>query len=486
MLKAQVLEDQPGKPLEAHTEAFQALSREAGSNLTFHQVSVPWAWWKNFQGLDGTDFGAKRGRNFLGIRSRVGERVLLTAEAGGKLVGAAPLAITEASLKGGVSVRLIGFSADSVVLFYHDLLARSEGREEIVKAMLDALCEYADARGLLIFLGHIPEDSQNLPALAAYVEAKRGQGWEGGIAVNRYRGGIFPWTLSPLDKALEALEAGLGEDAANEANEASAGIRAETAALREKLGKQGPTLLNFRATGIALERELETLLAKCGTAGGIPALCEAARAAIRPGVIKYPYLTLPATAEEYQAGLSSSRRYYFRRYLGKFEKAGGSLEEVDPAKLSERDVEDYLSLHRDRWGGDSVAVNDTTLDFHRELAREGARLGVFRLFFARLGERRIAAHACFDVGDRREYFFSGRDPELEELRAGKLLVHHTVMDAASKGFRTYDFGYGGDEYKSEFTKTYRSARSLFLARAGRMPDLAALFPKYEYLVLDGN
>jgi len=471
MIKAQVLEDTSEGRIDARTEEVLALAYEAGSNLSFHQVPFPWAWWKHFQGLDGVDFGARRGRNFLGLRSRVAERVLLIAEDGNKLMGAAPMAITEASIKGGGSVKLIGFSADSVVVFYQDLLVHPSRREEIVKAMLDALSEYAEARGLLIFLGHIPEDSPNIAALTANVNGKTAQGWQGGMAVNRFRGGIYPWTLSRLDKALEALEAGLGN-----AEE----TRAEVGALREKLGKQGPTLLNFRATGIALERELETLLQKCPIGPELTALCGAARAAIEPGVIRYPYLTLPPTVEEYLAGLSSSRRYYFRRYQGKFEKAGGTIEELPPEKLTERDVEDYLALHRDRWGGDSVAVNDTTLDFHRDIAR----LGVFRLFFARLGDRRIAAHACFDVGDRREYFFSGRDPELEELRAGKLLVHHTVIDAISKGFRTYDFGYGGDEYKSEFTKTFRTARSFFLARPGCMPDLGALFPKYEYLTLD--
>jgi CelD/BcsL family acetyltransferase involved in cellulose biosynthesis len=111
-------------------------------------------------------------------------------------------------------------------------------------------------------------------------------------------------------------------------------------------------------------------------------------------------------------------------------------------------------------------------------------LGIFQLFFAKLEGRRIAAHACFDIGNRREYFFSGRTPELEELRAGKLLVMHTVQDAIAKGFKYYDFGYGGDEYKSEFTRTHRLARSLFLAKDESLLDLEKLFPKYEYMVLE--
>jgi hypothetical protein len=466
-----------GAEADAWTEKALALAKEAGSNLTFHQLPVPWAWWRHFQGLDGTDFGAKRGRNFLGARSRVEDRLLLVAEDGDALVGCAPLAVFNVTLKTGTPpVRLLGFSADSVTLFYQDLLAAPGQREAAVEAMVDALCRYADEHGVVVFLGHIPEDSPNLPALARAVETRVAQGWAGGIAVNRFRGGVYPWTLPPLGSALGALETALEGDA-----DAKAGVRT----LIEKLEKQGPSLLNFRATGVALERDLQALLEKHAGDPGLAEACEAARAAVTPGVIKYPYLRLPGSVEEYQASLSSSRRYYFRRYLGKFEKAGGSIEEVAPERLSERDVEDYLALHRERWGGDSVAVNDSTVDFHRDIAREGARLGVFRLFFARLGERRIAAHACFDVGDRREYFFSGRDPELEELRAGKLLVFHTVLDAVAKGFKTYDFGYGGDEYKSEFTKTFRTARSAFLGRPGAFPDLRALFPKYEYLVLDG-
>jgi CelD/BcsL family acetyltransferase involved in cellulose biosynthesis len=129
-------------------------------------------------------------------------------------------------------------------------------------------------------------------------------------------------------------------------------------------------------------------------------------------------------------------------------------------------------------------VNDGTLAFHRELSMRMAKAGVFRLFFATVNGRRLAAHACFDVGGRREYFFSGRSPEAETLRAGKLMVFHTVVDAVEKGFATYDFGYGGDEYKADFTKTHRRVKSLFLARKGELLDLEGLFTKYEQMVLE--
>ena len=154
--------------------------------------------------------------------------------------------------------------------------------------------------------------------------------------------------------------------------------------------------------------------------------------------------------------------------------------------MRDEDVQEYLHLHHLRWGRDSVAVNALTHDFHKCLARTLATAAQFTLFFARLQGRRIAAHACIDVGDRREYYFSGRDLEQNKLPVGKVLCYHTIVDAIETGLRFYDFGYGGDEYKSIFTKTNRTVRCLLVAQAGAAPDLDALFPKYEYMAREVN
>lgn len=61
---------------------------------------------------------------------------------------------------------------------------------------------------------------------------------------------------------------------------------------------------------------------------------------------------------------------------------------------------------------------------------------------------------------------------------------YSIIDAIEKGFRIYDFGYSGDEYKFDFTKEYRTLRSFFLTKDSSLPDLDKLFPMYERIVIE--
>jgi hypothetical protein len=344
----------------------------------------------------------------------------------------------------------------------------------LAPALLHALADYCAAHAMALFLGYIRDDSPNLPGLQAALSERLRAGWWGGVTESRFRGGVYPWTIHKLGKALGQLREALPGEPSEQA---------ALAALEAKLPTAGPALLGFQATRLAYEAEVQRLIARYGDAPESRPAVEAMRAAIAGDVIRYPYLALPAQGTDYLATLSSSKRYYFRRYGKKFAELGGEFECAAPESLSPGDVETYLDLHQQRWGSDSVAFNALTLPFHREVAMAGAQAGIFRLFFAKHNGRRVAAHACFDVRGRREYFFSGRDPGSEELRAGKLLIMHTIEDAVGRGFPVYDFGYGGDDYKAEFTPTFKRVKNLFLSPPGTSLDLEAVFPRFEHMRL---
>jgi hypothetical protein len=474
MLHTRIVEDMEG--IRGFIAPARELAEAAESTLPFHQLEIPIAWWTHFHGTDGKDFGSKRGRNFHGTKTVLQKPVFAAAEEDGRLLGLAPMVLSQVSLRGSKEpMSLLSFSADSVIVFFQDLLTHPEKRQAVVDALVETLAAYAEANDALLFLGHIPEDSANVPCLDKAWAALKGRGWHGGVAINRFRGGVYPWTIPKLVSGLERLRKTLGD------------ADADTPALDEmllRLEKQGPTLLNFNATRVALEKAVLDLLAHLQNREATREAGAAMAAAIAEDFISYPYLPLAGNREDYFEALSSSKRYYFRRYRRKFEELGGAFENLAPGQITAADIEDYLQLHLLRWGNDSVAVNTHTLPFHREICLQAARNGTFRLFFARHGGKRIAAHVCFDIGKRREYFFSGRDPAEEELRAGKLMVMETILDAHDKGMRIYDFGYGGDEYKADFTRIARRVRSYFLARRESLLDLENLFPKYEYMKLE--
>jgi len=454
-------------------ESLQRLAVASGSTFLFNRPAIPLLWFKHFHGKDGAEFGTKRGRNFYGVRTRLEEIVFAVADGPSGPCGMAAMVASEVTLKANTPpLKLLSFCADSVILFYQDVVALPEGRDATVTALATTLADLAEKEDRLLFFGHIPEDSPNLPALRAFAETRLAKGWQGGLADNRFRGGVYPWTAYKISASLESVAKGLPEGDSQ---------RAKLEALAAKLEAQGPNLMGFAGTRIGLEKEVAEAVTQLQA---IPEAAEALaqiRASLEGDRIQYPYLDLPKVPDAYLESLSSSRRYYFRRYLKKYLEAGAVFEKFASDRLTDADIEEYLQLHLQRWGGDSVAVNDATLPFHRELCREAADQGLLTIFFAVHGGKRLVAHVCLDIGGRREYFFSGRTKDSEDLRAGKLMVMHTILDAIQSGFAMYDFGYGGDEYKADFTKVFRTARSVFLRSGGERPDLDKIFPKYECL-----
>jgi hypothetical protein len=397
---------------------------------------------------------------------------LVIAESEGRLQAFAPMVVSRVKLRSQPQpLRLLSFSADSVLAFYQDFTVMPEFREPALTQMLDELIALAEAERALLFLGHIPDDSPNIAIIADAVTQRLSHGYAGGVARIQNRGGVYPWTILDISKCLADI---------CDRNSVQPDLRSRIESLQTDLRRHNSSLLMFPSTRQKLEATVNEIADQLVDAGQ----AETLRQTMAAHDISYPYMILPGRVEIFEQSLSDSNRYYFKRYLKKFSEAGGVFENIAPAEVSEQDIRDYLALHLERWGQDSVAVNEATMDFHVDLSRQLAAAGHFRLFFAKFEGQRVAAHACLDIGNRREYYFSGRRRDTTKLPIGKLLCYQTIIDAVQKGLRYYDFGYGGDEYKSVFTRSSRTLRGFFLAAKGDFPDLNALFPKYEYMALE--
>jgi len=179
--------------------------------------------------------------------------------------------------------------------------------------------------------------------------------------------------------------------------------------------------------------------------------------------------------------LSKETRRFYRRYRRRFLEQGGYFEKLGSEEITELDINDYLSLHIACWGDESTAINDLTADFHRDFSVNAAMLGYLTLFFARVQKRRIAAHVCFDFLTRREGYYTGRDPKFSELRAGRLLYLETIYDAIDNGFRIYDLGAGGDEYKQSFSNNNATTHNFVLKVSTVDINLNQIFNGFEFM-----
>jgi CelD/BcsL family acetyltransferase involved in cellulose biosynthesis len=150
------------------------------------------------------------------------------------------------------------------------------------------------------------------------------------------------------------------------------------------------------------------------------------------------------------ARMAQNLRYYQRRA----EKHGRlSFEAADDQTWQEL-YGHLLDLHAARWALRSepgVLCDERVRRAHRDSLPELLRLGVLRLYGARISGKLVAAlYVLADARGpcRRAYdYIGGFDPELSALSPGTLLIGHALQEAVREGCRVFDFLRGNELYK---------------------------------------
>ena len=170
--------------------------------------------------------------------------------------------------------------------------------------------------------------------------------------------------------------------------------------------------------------------------------------------------------DEFLASKSSNFRQQVRRRerkLVKDHKLSFRLAD-DPERL-DADLELLFRLHEERWGArGSGALRERRSAFHREFAHVALERGWLRLWLLELGGHHAAAWYGLRFAGRELYYQAGRDPALEKLAVGFVLLAHTVREAMNDGMREYDFLRGGEGYKDRFTTDDTQVRTFAVGR----------------------
>ncbi|MCU1230596.1 MAG: hypothetical protein JWO97_3480 [Acidobacteria bacterium] len=156
---------------------------------------------------------------------------------------------------------------------------------------------------------------------------------------------------------------------------------------------------------------------------------------------------------------------YYRRAMSR--NATVTVESATEANLDEL-LDALFVLHAARWqrrGLPGVLGDETTQNFHRDVARRLLRAGALRMYATRRDERIVAIFYGFAHGVTVYYYLSGYDPELEKLSIGTLIVAHAIDEAVRDGATTFDFLRGAEEYKYAWGATDRMNRRRQLFRS---------------------
>lgn len=169
-----------------------------------------------------------------------------------------------------------------------------------------------------------------------------------------------------------------------------------------------------------------------------------------------PYLPLPPTWEEYEAGLGRNLRQNLRRYARRLEEeAPGPITRrlvVSPDEV-DRTLDDLGRLHQQvrRARGQAGAFRSPAMvAFHHLAARRLLEAGRLRLHRLDVGGKAAAVIYCIRQGDVVSFYTTGYDPAFARFGPGRDLMAHAIGAAIAEGAAEFDFLRGDEGYKDQW------------------------------------
>jgi len=172
----------------------------------------------------------------------------------------------------------------------------------------------------------------------------------------------------------------------------------------------------------------------------------------------------------------AERRTTWGKYFKDKERARRSLEaELGPITV-ERNLRDpalldqLIALKRDQYrrtGRHDIFDCGWTAELlHALLQTEGQDDFGASMAAMYAGEKLVAVEYSLHAGGRYHFWFPVYEPSLARCSPGILLSMDTMRLASEKGYRVFDFGFGGEGYKKYFCNAMQTVREAVVMRPG--------------------
>jgi len=186
-------------------------------------------------------------------------------------------------------------------------------------------------------------------------------------------------------------------------------------------------------------------------------------------------LMVAMPAEGYDAWYAE-RRTTWGKYFKDKERARRSLEAEQGPITVERNLRDpalldqLIALKRDQYkrtGRHDIFDCGWTVDLlHALLRAEGQDDFGASMAAMYAGGNLVAVEYSLHAGGRYHFWFPVYEPSLARCSPGILLSMDTMRLASAKGYRVFDFGFGGEGYKKYFCNATQTVREAVVMRPG--------------------
>ena len=206
---------------------------------------------------------------------------------------------------------------------------------------------------------------------------------------------------------------------------------------RQELPSQQLVLDNIRddsATLIALE-------AACARSGWVYE-----RSILQPS----PYIPLPASWDDYLAGLDKKQRHEIRRKIRNAESNFETAWYIHSSQTGcDGEVEQFIRMMRNEADKDAFLTAPMT-DFMRSAAEFACSQGMLHLSFLTMNSEQAAAFLSFINGERLLVYNSAFNPDFFSFSPGWVLLAKIIHWAIENGFHEVDMMRGNEVYKYRF------------------------------------
>jgi CelD/BcsL family acetyltransferase involved in cellulose biosynthesis len=170
--------------------------------------------------------------------------------------------------------------------------------------------------------------------------------------------------------------------------------------------------------------------------------------------------------DEYLAGRSRNFREQVRRRRRKLAREHDLSFRLSDAERLQDDLTTLFRLHASRWQ-DPGAFGGPLEAFHRDFAARALERGWLRLWTMEIDGRPAAAWYGIRFAGVESYYQAGRDPDLDRVSAGFVLLAHTIEAAFDDGVSEYRFLLGDEPFKGRFAEEDERVETFTVTRSLR-------------------
>jgi CelD/BcsL family acetyltransferase involved in cellulose biosynthesis len=203
-----------------------------------------------------------------------------------------------------------------------------------------------------------------------------------------------------------------------------------------------------------------------------------------------PYVSLPASFNDYKKLLSNSFLKKIRRNIKNIQSKGNLIFSIsDSIQDFHEDLNAFFELHQKRQNKKGQRGHFREERWREQFQSISTLLylsGMLRIGSLKINSEVISIQFNLLLKNKEYSYLSGFEPIYEQYSPGKLLDYYMIEDAIKKGITEYDFLQGSEPYKYKWTKKDVQLYKVFFSRSILLTFFWKKLQKIKYIVYNST